>query len=131
RLVQGIESVKVLFLCAFVLRQELDIIHQQHIYSAELVAEAGHLVIAQRVNHLVDELLAGDVANGRLRQPTLDLMSNGLHQVGFAHTYPAIEKERVIGFRWTFRYGLASCMGKLIPAADHKCVERVPWIELR
>ena len=66
-LVQRVEGVEELFLGAFLLRQELDVVDQQHVHVAELVAEAGHLVVAQRVDHLVGELLAGDVADGRLR----------------------------------------------------------------
>ena len=53
-----------LFLRALLLREELDVVDEQHIDRAELVAEAGHLVVAQRVDHLVSELLDRDVADG-------------------------------------------------------------------
>ena len=56
-----------LLLCAFLLGQELNVIDQQHIHVAELVAKRGHLVVSERVDHLVGELLAGNVADGRLR----------------------------------------------------------------
>ena len=75
---------------AFFLRQKLDIVHQQHIHVPKLVAEAGHLVVAQRVNHFIGELLAGEIANGDLRRPLLDFVADGLHQVGLTHADPAV-----------------------------------------
>ena len=98
---------------------------------AELVAEAGHLVVAQRVDHLVGELLAGDVADGRLRHAPLDLVPDGLHQVGLAHADAAIQEERVIGLRGTLSHGLARRVSKLIAAADHERVKGVARIQLR
>src|SRR5579863_5611417 len=99
RLVQRIEGMEELFLRALFLRQELDVVDQQHIHVAEFVAEAGHLVVAQRVDHFVGELLAGYVTYGRLRHALGDFMANRLHQVGLAHTNAAIEEKRVVSLR--------------------------------
>ena len=82
--------MKELFLRPFFLGQELDVIHQQDVYVAEFVAEAGHLVVTQRVNHFIGKFLAGYVADGRLWHPPLDLVPDGLHQVGFAHSHAAV-----------------------------------------
>src|SRR5207248_9001388 len=128
---QGVEGVEELLLGALLLGEELNIIDQKDVDGEELVAEAGHLVIAQRVDHLVGELLAGDVADGRLRLALLDLMPDGLHEVGLAHADAAIEEERVIGLRWPLRDGLARCVRKLISAADDESVEGVARIQLR
>ena len=111
--------------------KELDVVHQQHVHVAELVAEAGHLVIAERVNHLIGELLAGDIADSRLGQSPLDFVSDGLHQVSFAHTDATIEEKRVIGFGRTLRHGLAGRLGKLISTANDECVKGVAGIQLR
>jgi hypothetical protein len=54
-----------------------------------------------------------------------------LHQVSFAHTDAAIEEERVVSLRRTFRNRLASRVGKLITTADDEGVEGVAWVELR
>src|SRR3984957_6726862 len=97
-----------LFLSALFLSQELDVIYQQYVHIAELVAEAGHFVIAQRVDHIVGELLAGYVADSQLRLPLAHLVANGLHQMGLAHTDAAIEEERVVSLGGTFRNRLAS-----------------------
>src|SRR6185312_651034 len=129
--VQRVEGVEELFLGAFLLGQELDIVHQQYIHAPELVAEADHLVVTQRVDHLVGELLTGDVADGRLGLAPLDLVSDGLHEMGLAHAHAAVEEERVVGLRWTFRYRLAGGVRKLVAAADYECVKGITRIQLR
>jgi len=40
------------------------------------------LVVAQRVDHVVGEFFAGYVGVAVLRHPALDLMSDGLHEMG-------------------------------------------------
>src|SRR5215470_6866465 len=130
RLVQRVEGVEELFLGALFLREELDVVDEQDIHVPELVAEAGHLVVAQRVDHFVGEFLAGDVADGRLRRTPLDFMANSLHQMGLAHAHAAVQEQWVVGLRGTLGYGLAGGMRKLVAATDHKCVERVSRVEL-
>ena len=87
---QSVESVEELFLGTFLLRQELNVVNQQDVDIPELIAESGHLVIAQRVDHLVGKLFAGDVADGNFRLTLLHLLSDGLHQVRLAHADAAI-----------------------------------------
>ena len=111
--------------------EELDVVDQQHVDVAELVAEAGHLVVAQRVDHLVGELFAGDVADGRLGLAALDLVADGVHQVGLAHADAAVEEERVVGLGRTLRDRLAGGVGELVAAADDEGVEGVARIQLR
>ena len=128
---QRVEGVKELFLGALFLSEELDVVDQQDVDIAELVAKAGHLVVAQRVDHLVGELLAGDVADGSLRKALFYFMPNSLHQVGFAHSDATVEEEWVVGLGWPLRYGLAGGVGKLVAAADDEGVEGVARIQLR
>ncbi len=88
------------------------------------------MLVTQRVDHVVGELLAGDVANGGLRQATLDLVSNGLHEMGLAHAYAAVEEERVVSLGRSFGDGLAGSVGELVAAADDEGVEGVAGIQL-
>ena len=111
--------------------EELDVVDEQHVDVAELVAEAGHLVVAQRVDHVVRELLAGDVADGGLRRAALDLVADRLHQVSLAHADAAVEEERVVGLGRALGHGLAGGVGKLVAAADDERVEGVARIQLR
>src|SRR5208282_3226944 len=108
------EGVEELFLGALFLRQELDVVNQEHIHGPEFIAEADHFVVAERVDHLVGKLLARDVTDGGLRRPALDLVADGLHQVSLAHAGAAVEEERVVGFR----SALASDATPAPPAAE-------------
>src|SRR6266851_9948816 len=131
RLVQGIKRMEELFLGALFLRQELDVVNQQHVHRAYFIPEADHFVVAQRVDHLVGELLTGYVADRRLRHPPLDLVPDRLHQVSLAHPDAAVQKQRVIGLRRPFRHRLAGGVRELVPAADHERVKRITRIQLR
>ena len=130
-LVQRVEGVEELLLGALLAGQELDVVDEQHVHVAELVAEAGHLVVAHGVDHLVGELLARDVADGGLRLAALHVVADGMHQVGFAHADAAIDEERVVGFGWALRDGLRRRHGELVAAADDEGVELVARVELR
>ncbi len=57
-----------------------------------------HLVVAQRVDHVIRKLLARHVADGRLRLAPLHLVPDGLHQMRLAHAHAAVEEQRVVGF---------------------------------
>ena len=116
---------------AFFLRQKLDVVHQQHVHRPEFIPEADHLVITQRVDHLVGELLARHVADRRLRRPPLDLMPDRLHQVCLAHPGATVQEQRVVGFRRPLRYRLAGRVCELVPTADHERVKRIARIQLR
>ena len=128
--VQSVEGVEKLFLGALFLGEELNVVDEQDIHGAEFVAEADHLVVAQRVDHFIGELLAGCVADGGLRRAALDFVTDGLHEMGFAHADAAVEEERIVGFRRTLGDGLAGGMGELVAAADDEGVEGIAGVEL-
>ena len=127
---QRIEGVEKLLLGALLVDQELDVVHQQDIHGAVLVAEAGHLAVAQRVDHVIGETFTGHVTDRLLRLPLLDLVANRLHEVGFAHPHPTIEKQGVIGLGGTLGHRPGRSMGKLVARTAHEIVERVLGIEL-
>ncbi len=122
-LVQGVEGVEELLLGALLAGEELDVVDEQHVHVAEAVAEAGHLVVADGVDHLVGELLAGDVADGGVRLAALHVVADGVHQVGLAHADAAVEEERVVGLGGALGDGLRGGHGELVAAADDEGVE--------
>src|SRR5438105_15754378 len=87
--------------------------------------------MAQRVDHLVSKFLAGEIANGGLGLAALYLMSNGLHQVGLAHSNAAVEEQRVVGLGGTLRHRLCRSVRELIAGADHESLEGVAGIQQR
>ena len=111
---QGVERVKEFFLGPFLLRQELNIVDTQHVNVTKFVAEAAHAVIAQGIDHLVGKFLTRDIADRNLGLPPFDLMSDGLHQMGFPHPHAAIQKQRVIGFGRSLGNGLGGGVRELI-----------------
>src|SRR6185437_8516788 len=129
-LVQRVEGVEELLLGALLLGQELDIVNEQDIHVAKLVAEDGRLVVAQRIDHLVGELLARQVADGHLRLAALDLMPDGLHEMSLAHADSAIEEERVIGLGGPLGHGQRGGVSKLVAGADYESIEGVARVKL-
>ena len=129
--VQRVERMEELFLGALLAGQELDVVDEQHIHTAVLVAEAGHLVVAHGVDQLVRKLLAGNIADGCVRHARLHTMADGLHQVGLAHAYAAIHEERVVGLGRALRHSLRGSMRELVARADHEAVELVARVQLR
>src|SRR5262249_35709387 len=113
------------FLCALLLREELDVIDQQDVHVAKFVAKAGHPVVTKRVDHLVGKLFARDVADSRLRLATLNFVPDRLHEMRLAHADSAIEKQRVVGLGGPLGYGLGCSVSKLVAGADDECVKCV------
>ncbi len=120
-----------LLLRALLAGEKLNVVDQQDVDVAELVAEAGHLVVADRVDHLVGELLAADVADGSMRLSALHVVTDRMHQVGLAHSNAAIEEQRVVGLRGPFCDGLCCSGRELIPTPNHERIELIPRIQLR
>ncbi len=130
RLVERIEGVEELFLGALFAGEELDVVDQEDVDVAELVAEAGHLVVADGVDHLVGEFFTGDVGDGGVRLAAFYVVADGVHEVGLAHADAAVEEEGVVGAGGSFGDGLCGGHGELVSGADDKGVELVLGIEL-
>src|SRR4051812_3718320 len=54
-----------------------------------------------------------------------------MHQVGLAHTYTAVQEQRIVSLGRAFGYSHSRCARKLVAAADHEVVKRVARIQLR
>ena len=130
-LVQRVEGVEELVLGALLAGEELDVVDEQHVDAAVLVAEAGHLLVAHVGDHLVGELLARDVADGGLRLAALHLVADGVHEVGLAEADAAVEEERVVGLRWALGDRLRGGACELVAGAEDEAVEVVARVELR
>ena len=130
-LVQRVEGVEELLLGALLAGEKLNVVDEQHVDVAELVAEAGHLVVADRVDHLVGELLTADVADGGMGLATLHVVADGVHEMGLAHPDAAVEEERVVGLGGALGDGLRGGHGELVAAADDEGVELVAGVQLR
>ena len=129
-LVQRVEGVEEFFLRAFFSRDELNVVHQQHVHGVKTFAEADHAVEPQRVDHFDGELLCAYVAQAHRRVALLDGVPDGVHQVGLAHAHAAVQEQRVVRFGGLFRDGARRGVRKLIGLADHESVEGIAQIQL-
>src|SRR6266566_2645177 len=109
---------------------ELDIVNQQDVHGAETVSKTDHAIKAERIDHLVGELLGADVSEPEAWIARLHHMADRLHQVCFPHPHPAIEIKGVISPRRSFGHRPRRRVRELIGPADDKRVERVSQIEL-
>ena len=110
---------------------ELDVVHQQHVDRAVLLAEGGQAVEADGVDHLVDEAVRGDVDEDEPLLPGLDVVADRVHEVGLAEAHPAVDEERVVGLARDLRDRAGRRVRKLVGGADHEAVEGVLRIEGR
>src|SRR5688572_17346114 len=98
RVVEGVESMKELFLSPFFCGDELDVVYKEDVIIAIAFPEAEHLVIADRTDQVVGELFRGDIGQTQTSVPALDFVSDGMHQVGLPKTDTSIHEQRVISF---------------------------------
>ena len=92
-----IERVEELFLGALLVRQEMDVVHHEHVNVAVLGAELLEIAVLERADEVVDERLAREVQDLTRRVPIEDRVAQRLQQVGLAETDAAVEEEGVVG----------------------------------
>ena len=95
--VEGVERVEELLLGLGLALQELDVVDQQHVDVAVAALEAVLPVVADRVDELVGELFARDVADLRAAVEAADVVADRVQQVGLAQPGLAVDQERVVG----------------------------------
>ena len=108
---------------------ELDVVHQQHVDGAVLLPEGGKAVEADGVDHLVDEAVGGDVEQVQALLTGLDVVTDGVHEVGLAQADSAVDEERVVGLAGDLRHRPRGGVGKLVGRAHHEAVEGVLRIQ--
>ena len=93
---QRVEGVEELFLNSLAARQELDVVDQQHVVRAIPVLEVLDLLLAQRIDELVRERLARDVARSQVRCRR-DVVRDRLQQMRLSEARRTVNEERVVG----------------------------------
>ena len=129
RIVQGIEDVEELLLRAVLAGDELDVVHEQDVDGAVLLAEGGQSVEADGVDHLVDEAVRGDVDEVQVPVAGLDVVADGMHEVRLAEAHPAVEEQRVVGLAGDLGHRPRGGVGELVGGAHHEALEGVLGVE--
>ena len=70
--------------------EELDVVDQEHVNVPIFIAELDGLIVLDRDDELVGELLARDVDDVRVRILAEHAMADCMHQVGFPQSDPAV-----------------------------------------
>src|SRR5690242_3856071 len=96
-IVERVERVEELFLRAFLAGHELDVVNQQHVDRAILLAKALRLVVTNRIDQIVHETFRRDVTKLEMLIAGFDSVTTRVHQVRFAEPHAAVEIKWVVG----------------------------------
>jgi hypothetical protein len=133
--VKGVESVEELFLRRILAGDEVYVVDEQDVYRAKLfskflgrpVLDGRYQLIHETFGRKIPRLQA---ATSRRPCPLADLPPDCLHQVGLAHAYSAVKKERVVYLGRVFCDAQCRRMREQVAWADDEIVETVLRIEL-
>ena len=130
RLVDGVEGVEELLLRPLALGDELDVVDEQHVDAPIPVAEVLHLLLADRVDEVVRELLARRVQDPLARELAGDRVADGVHQVRLAEADAAVQEERVVRVPGPLGDAQGGRMCQAVGASDDEVVERVATVQV-
>ena len=131
RVDQGVERVEEFFLGRIFPGDELHVIDHQHVDRPEQFLEIHHLPVAQGLDEAVHELLGGQIQHAQLGAADLQLMRDGMHQVGLPQTDAAIQEKRVEADGPALGHPAGGGMGQLVRLADDETVEGEAGIQRR
>ena len=106
-------------------RQELDIVNQQNVNIAVNLLERRTLIITNRVNEIVRELLRIYVAHAQIRVQVLGVVTDRVQQVGLAQTRTAVDEQRVVDNAGLLRHRESTRVCKAVGLANHEGIEGV------
>ena len=110
---------------------ELNIVDEQYVAGAVLVAELVHSLTGQGIDHLIGEILALDVNDPHVADLLLQLVGDGVQKVGLTQTAGAVDKERVVGLSGAVCHRKARGVSKLVGGAYDEVLKGVLKVEGR
>ena len=116
--VQGVEGVEELLLGPFLALQELDVVDQEDVVVAVAPLEGGLLVVAQRVDEVVGELLGAHVAHPRVLEQPLRVVADRVQQVRLAQPGVPVDEQRVVRLGRRLRDGDGGRVREPVAGAD-------------
>ena len=128
---QRVERVEEFVLRRILAGDELDIVDHQHVDRTEQFLEIHDLLVTQRLDEAVHELLGRQVKDAQLGLAGNHLVRDGMHQVGLAQTDAAIKEQRVKRHRAAFGHSPRGGMGQFVRLAHDEGVEGEARIERR
>src|SRR5207245_6901501 len=95
RLVEVVEGVEELLLCPLFSCDELNVIDQQEVDRPVARAEGGRVVVANRIDELIGEVLGREIDDHRAGKQANSPVTNRVEQVRLAEADAAIDEQRV------------------------------------
>jgi hypothetical protein len=92
RFVQRVERVEELLLGLFFALEELDVVDQENVDVPVAIAELDRLVVLDRDDEFVGELLARHVDDVRIGIGGDDAMTDRMHEVGLSQPHAAVQE---------------------------------------
>ena len=98
-LVERVERVEELLLDPLLVLEELDVVDEEHVVGAVALLEPLDALVAERVDEVVHERLARDVARGQPAGVLARVLRDRLQQVRLAEAGAAVDEQRVVRLR--------------------------------
>src|SRR5262249_58988783 len=92
-LVERVKGVEELLLDPFLVLEELNVVDEQQVVGAVALLETLDPLVAQRVDEVVHERLAGHVANGEISRMLADVLRDRLEEVRLSEPSPPVDQE--------------------------------------
>src|SRR5437016_9587500 len=115
---KSVESVKEFLLRSLLASEKLDVVNQENISLAITLPEFDEITVLDRVDEFVDEQLTRDVDHLHVSSFRPHILSDGLHQMGFAQANAAVNEQRIVRARRRLRDGKTGCVRDFIVRAD-------------
>ena len=126
---QGGDDVEEFRLDGFGVRQELDIVDEQHADVQVAAAEVVLLAVPGRDRELAAEFRGAYVADVQRWVQLLRVVADGMQQVGPAQAETALDEQRVACRAGGFGYGDRGSARETVVLAEGECLEGVPRYE--
>ena len=122
---EGVEGVEHLLLGGFTAGDELDVVHEEEVGVAVLVVKLSLSAVPDGLNQLVSERISLNVDDSVIGMLPVDLMGDGVHQVGLAQAGFAPNEEGIVAGTGGLGHRPGGGVGKFIGGAHHETVEGI------
>ena len=125
RLVERVEGMEEFLLRTFLAADELDIVDEQNVRIAVLAAEFRHLGKAERLDQLVGEVVAFDIANHHVGIVLLDFVADRVEKMGFSESRVAVEEQGIVRLGRIRRDGKACRVREFVGRSDNEGIKGI------
>ena len=117
--------MKHLLLGGLAAGNELHVVHEEYIRRAVLLPEFGVAPLTDGLDELVGEGVALNIDDPVVRVVLVDLVGDGVQQVGLAQAGLAVDKQGVVGLGGPLGYRLGRRVGEFVGRAHHEPLKGV------